>query len=66
MRIQVNGDTHELPDGLSVAGLLERLKIEPLRAAVERNKQLIRRSAHGATVLADGDAIEIVTLVGGG
>jgi len=42
------------------------LSLEPRRVAVERNKQLIPRSQHDQTLLADQDQLEIVTLVGGG
>ena len=66
MRIRVNGDWAEHEDGLSVAGLLEAMSLEPLRVAVERNQQLVRRAEHAETQLADGDELEIVTLVGGG
>jgi len=66
MRIRVNGDWAEHEDGLSVAGLLEAMSLEPLRVAVERNQQLVHRAEHAETQLADGDELEIVTLVGGG
>jgi len=66
MRILVNGDWQEHPDGVSVAGLIEALKLHPLRVAVERNRRLVPRAQHAATRLAEGDELEIVTLVGGG
>lgn len=66
MRIRVNGDWTEHEDGLSVADLLAAMSFEPLRVAVERNQQLVRRAEHAETQLADGDELEIVTLVGGG
>jgi thiamine biosynthesis protein ThiS len=66
MRIRVNGDWAEHEDGLNVAGLLAAMSLEPLRVAVERNQQLVRRAEHAETQLADGDELEIVTLVGGG
>jgi len=66
MRIRVNGEWTQQPDGLDVAGLLRQMSLEPLRVAVERNKRLVRRADHAATKLGDGDELEIVTLVGGG
>lgn len=66
MRIQVNGQWQQLSDGMTVASLLEALRIDPRRAAVERNSQLVRRADHAHTSLMENDAIEIVTLVGGG
>jgi len=66
MRVRVNGEEHDVPEGATVADLVERLGLEPTRIAVERNKRLVRRADYAATALADGDVVEIVTLVGGG
>ena len=66
MQIRINGEAKELSDGLTVAALLEQLSLEPTRVAVERNKQIIRRTTFAEAALADGDELEIVTLVGGG
>ena len=66
MRLRINGDDKELADGLTVAQLLDELSLEPTRVAIERNKQLVRRTTFAETPLADGDELEIVTLVGGG
>lgn len=66
MRIIVNGEPRELPEGGTVAGLVEALGLESRRVAVERNKRLVPRAQHAQTQLADGDELEIVTLVGGG
>ena len=66
MRICVNGETTDVPDGLTVADLLDRLSLHPRRVAIERNRRLVTRATFPDTALAAGDAIEIVTLVGGG
>jgi thiamine biosynthesis protein ThiS len=66
MRIMVNGQYREVSAGLSIAELLEEMSLEPLRVAVERNKQLVPRDRHAETALAEADELEIVTLVGGG
>ncbi len=66
MKITVNGGEREVPDGLSVAGLIEELELTPEQVAVERNGALVRRADHAATKLAEGDVLEVVTLVGGG
>ncbi len=66
MQVKVNGQWRDLPPNASIAKLLEELSLEPRRVAVERNKQLIPRSQHDQTLLADQDQLEIVTLVGGG
>ena len=64
--ITVNGELHEVPEGTTVAGLLERLGKNPRFLAVERNLELVPRTEHAAATLREADALEIVTLVGGG
>jgi thiamine biosynthesis protein ThiS len=66
MRVQVNGEPKDLAGPMTVAGLLETLALHPRRVAVERNKQLVPRARFAETALAEGDCLEIVTLVGGG
>ena len=66
VKLRVNGKEMDLAEGLTVAGLLERLEIARERTAVERNREIVPRSRHEETVLAHGDVIELVTAVGGG
>jgi sulfur carrier protein len=66
MRITVNGQPREVPDGTTVARLLEMLPGAGGPVAVEVNREIVPRSQHAARRLAEGDAVEIVTLVGGG
>lgn len=66
MRLRVNGEEHDLPDGLTVATLVQHLAIRAPRVAVELNGAVVVRAKHGDTTLKSGDAIEIVTFVGGG
>ncbi len=66
MKLTINGETRDISDGLSVAGLLEQLGKDPAHCAVEVNRELCRRAKHAETSLDDGDTVEIVTLVGGG
>jgi thiamine biosynthesis protein ThiS len=66
MQLKINGETTDVPDGLSVAGLLEELGKDPVHCAVEVNRELCRRAKHIDTPLNQGDTVEIVTLVGGG
>ena len=66
MRITLNGETHEVKDGLSVLALVLTLELDPKRVAVERNMEIVPKSVHGDTILVDGDALEIVEFVGGG
>ena len=68
MRLQLNGEPFDLPDDRSwtVLGFIELLGIESGRVAVERNREIVRRADHIDTPVEEGDAIEIVTFVGGG
>ncbi|TRX73601.1 sulfur carrier protein ThiS [Pseudomonas mangiferae] len=66
MRIQLNGEPFELPDGEPVAGLLERLQLVGRRVAVELNLDIVPRSQHATTVLREGDRVEVVHAIGGG
>jgi sulfur carrier protein len=66
IQITVNGQPQELAAETTVAALLERLGVPRQATAVEINRQLVPRSQHAARPLADGDVVEIVTLVGGG
>lgn len=65
-QITINAEPHTLSDPLTVAGLLRTLGRDPTRLAVEVNEVVVRRDEHEAWTLADGDRVEIVTLVGGG
>lgn len=64
--IQINGEAKSVPPGTTVAELLAELKLEPKHCAVEINLQLVPRGRHAERILAAGDRLEIVTLVGGG
>jgi sulfur carrier protein len=66
MKISVNGNPVSVPGGSSVRDLLVQLGLKPGAVAVERNLHLVPRAEHDATVLAEGDRVEVVTLVGGG
>lgn len=66
MRVHVNGEPREVPDGLTVAELLARLAVTAPRVAVEVNARVVVRAQHADTRLAEGDQVEIVTFVGGG
>lgn len=65
LRIQVNGEPREV-EATTVLGLVEALGLDPRKVAVERNLEIVPRSLHRATALAEGDRIEVVQFVGGG
>ncbi|MEW5978731.1 MAG: sulfur carrier protein ThiS [Acidobacteriota bacterium] len=66
MKIQLNGEKAEIPEGLSLAGLVEFLRLTPERLAIEYNRQIIKRANWTQQELKDGDQVEIVQFVGGG
>lgn len=65
LRIQVNGDPREVY-ATTVTELVEELALDPRKVAVERNLEIVPRSLHAVTALAEGDRIELVQFVGGG
>ena len=66
MQITINGQPHEVAETISVARLIEQLNLAGKPLAVEVNRELVPRQHHAGHGLADGDRVEIVTLVGGG
>ena len=67
MNIVINGESKaQVPEGSTVAQLLEVLKIEPETVVVEVNLRILKRAEHASTVVHGGDMVEIVHFVGGG
>jgi thiamine biosynthesis protein ThiS len=66
MTLQLNGEQREVPDGLSLAGLVEWLELPADRVAIERNLEVVKRADWNETQLENGDRLEIVRMVGGG
>jgi sulfur carrier protein len=66
MKARVNGTERELPDGTTVAALLQDLGVTPTGLAVAVNERVVRGNLHDATTLTDGDAVEIIRAVAGG
>lgn len=66
MTVIINGESQEVPDGLTVAGLLAYLRIAADRVAIERNREIIPRTKWQGTAVQTNDSYEIVHFVGGG
>lgn len=64
--IHLNGESQEVPEGLTVATLLARLQLPADRVAVERNLEILPRDRWSETRLQPGDRLEVVQFVGGG
>jgi thiamine biosynthesis protein ThiS len=66
MKITINGELREIPDGLTVAALLQHLEMAADRVAIERNLDILPRAKWQETEVQPDDRYEIVHLVGGG
>jgi thiamine biosynthesis protein ThiS len=66
MILQLNGEQRDFPDGLSLAALVDHLGMKADRVAVELNLEIVSRTNWQATILKNGDKLEIVHFVGGG
>lgn len=66
MQITVNGESREIDPGTTVEALIAQLGLDKAITAAEVNKQLVRKPDRDTHTLAEGDTVEIVTLVGGG
>ncbi len=66
IQVTVNGAAYRLEQPTDVSSLLSRLELSGKKIAVERNGEIVPRSAHARTLVADGDRLEIVVAVGGG
>jgi thiamine biosynthesis protein ThiS len=66
MQVTINGESRALAAGLTVADLLRELGLDGRKVAVERNLEIVPKSAFAATHLSEGDRLEIVHFIGGG
>ena len=64
--LQINGKEVRLERPTPLLSYLETLGVSPRAVAVEHNGVIIERDAYATTTLGDGDAVEIVRMVGGG
>lgn len=66
MQITLNGSPREIPEGTSVAALIEQLQLGGRRLAVEWRGEILPRSQYPQAQLSAGDVLEIVQAIGGG
>jgi sulfur carrier protein len=66
MEVTVNGTQRDVPEGLTVRGLVEHLGLTDGPVAVEVNRAIVPRARHAEHRVERGDVIEIVHFVGGG
>jgi thiamine biosynthesis protein ThiS len=66
MTITLNGEKKQMPDGITVLGLLEFLKIQRQRVAVELNLEIVKKDVYSTTPVKEGDCLEVVSFMAGG
>jgi thiamine biosynthesis protein ThiS len=66
MTVTLNGERREIPDGLTVAALVDHLGMTHSRVAIERNREIVSRARWKEVAVQADDTFEIVHLVGGG
>ena len=66
MRVTVNGEERGFDAPMTVEKLLGEIGLDGKKVAVERNLELVSKSAYGETAVEDGDKFEIVHFIGGG
>jgi sulfur carrier protein len=66
IQVTLNGEPRPCPAGSTLADLLAAAGHAGRRVAIERNGEIVPRSRHAETTLADGDRVEIVQAIGGG
>jgi sulfur carrier protein len=66
IQVTVNGAARRFERPLAVTELVEKMALSGKKIAVERNGEIVPKSAHGSTLVGDGDRLEIVVAVGGG
>ena len=66
IKVTVNGRDVEIEPPVTITRLLENADVPPNYLAVEINGEVVPREQHESHLVAEGDEIEVVTLVGGG
>jgi len=66
MTVTVNGESHNFDADTTIALLLDTLGLNREATVVQHNETIIEREAFNSVTLHDGDAVELVRIVGGG
>ena len=65
-KIQLNGNTYEINNGTNLNELLNKLKIQKNKVAIEVNGEIVERKKYPSLILNKDDKVEIVQFIGGG
>ncbi len=66
MKIQLNGESRDIPDHSTAQDLVNLLELHGKRLAMEVNHEIVPRTVYAGHLLHEGDAVEIVHAIGGG
>ena len=64
--IQLNGDPYEINRRTNLNGLLNKLKIQKNKVAIEVNGEIVQKDKYQNLILRKDDKVEIVHFIGGG
>ena len=65
-KIQLNGDLYEINTGTNLNELLNKLKIQKNKVAIEVNGEIVEKDKYPNIILNKNDKVEIVHFIGGG
>ena len=65
-KIQLNGDSYEINYGTNLNELLNKLKIQKNKVAIEVNGEIVEKNKYPDLILNKNDKVEIVQFIGGG
>ena len=65
-KIQLNGNRYEINDGTNLNELLNKLKIQKNKVAIEVNGEIVEKKKYPSLILNVNDKVEIVHFIGGG
>lgn len=66
IEITINGDPHKIRADQNLVELLQDLKLDPTKVAVERNLEIVPKTTYQDVKIITGDRLEIVHFIGGG
>ena len=65
-KIQLNGSAYEIDTETNLNQLLNKLKIQKTKVAIEVNGAIVEKNKYPKVILNKGDKVEIVHFIGGG
>ena len=66
MKLTINGEIKEFPEGLSLEELIRQLGVRKETVVAEVNRQIVQNEKRAECRLSDGDQVELIQFVGGG